>query len=110
MPVKRKSVKAALANSYAGTIATALLLAAGLLGSVIAVRDPIDAVVRTGLNFLLRQAPSLSVRIQGPRPDVFLFAFLAAVSVLLFGCGLWLGTWLYPTTTLPPKDANLREE
>lgn len=101
MPVKRKSVKAALANSYAGPIATALLLATGLLGSVIAVRDPIDAVVRAGLNFLLRQAPSLSVRIHGPRPDAFLFVFLAAASGLVFGCGLWLGTWLYPTSFRP---------
>jgi hypothetical protein len=99
MPAKRKSAKAALASSYAGGIVIALLLAAGLGGFVMAVRDPIDALVRAGLNFFLRQAPGISVRMHGPTPSAFLFVFLAVMAVLLFGCGLWLGSWLYPKGT-----------
>ncbi len=96
MSAKRKSAKAALASSYAGPVAIALLLAGGLEGFVTAVGDPIDALVCSGLNFFLRQAPTLSIRIHAPTPSAFLFVFLAVLAVLVFACGLWLGTWLYP--------------
>ena len=102
MSAKRKSARAALATSYAGPIAIALLLAGGVDGFVIAVRDPITALVCTGLNLLLRQAPTVSIRLQGPPPNAFLFVFVAILAVLVSGCGLWLGTWLYPNLS-PPK-------
>lgn len=97
MSAERKSVKAALASSYAGPIAIALLLASGLDGFVIAVRDPIDALVCSGLNFFLRQAPTFSVRISSPMLSGTTTALVVGLSVLVFGCGLWMGTWLYPT-------------
>ena len=106
MPAKRKSAKAALARSYAGPIAIALLLAAGLDGFVIAVRDPIDAVVRAGLNLVLRHSPTLSIRIHGPTPSPFSLLFLTVLAALLFGCGLWLGIWLYPSTRGTPETGQ----
>jgi hypothetical protein len=103
MSAKRKSVRAALATTYAGPIAIALLLAGGIDGFVIAVRDPVTALLCTGLNLLLRQAPTVSIRLQGPTPSAFLFVFGAVLAVLVFACGLWLGTWLYPNLS-PPKS------
>lgn len=104
MSVERKSAKAALASSYAGPIAIALLLAGGLDGFVIAVRDPIDALVCSGLNFFLRQAPTFSVRIHSPMLSGMTTTMMVSLSVLVFGCGLWLGTWLYPAS--PPVGAT----
>jgi hypothetical protein len=106
---KRRSAKAALASSYAGPIAIAILLAGGLEGVVVAVRDPIDALVCSGLNLILRQAPTVSFRLNGATPDAFLFMFLTVLAALVFGTGLWLGIWLYPadsTSGTPAPGQN----
>jgi len=68
-------------------------------------RDPIDALICDSLNFVLRHSPTLSVRLHGPTLSVSsgIFVTLAVAALVLLGCGLWLGTWLYPTDALPPK-------
>ncbi len=98
MPANRKPVKAALVWSYAGSITVGFLLAGALESFVLAVSDPIDLVVAKVLNFFLLQARTFQVRILEPRLSGAVITVLLALSGVLFGCGLWLGTWLYPTT------------
>lgn len=96
MTSERKPIKAALARSYAGSVAVALLLLGGLQSIVMAVRDPMELAVSKVLNFLLLQSRAYETTIPESRPSVAFISVFLILSVLLFGCGLWLGTWLHP--------------
>jgi hypothetical protein len=99
MTSERKPIRTALVRSYAGSVAVALLLLGALQAMVVAVRDPIELVVSKSLNFLLLQSRTYETIMPESRPSTAGMSVFLILSVLLFGCGLWLGTWLHPSAS-----------
>ncbi|HWH59583.1 MAG TPA: hypothetical protein VN682_18285 [Terriglobales bacterium] len=82
------------ASFYVGPIVAALLLSAGIIAIVDAVREPLAAAVITGINYVLHHRFPDTLRIQEAHVFWPVDATYAAFGALLLGAGFCVAFWI----------------